>query len=300
MGSWGREAAAGRPSPGSHCSCRAVPSTGCGSGSDPSPPTGVDGLQIPTPSIDPDDFVTGVDNPWLPLPVGAAWEYDVTGSRPGHRDRDHARGPRRRGRRHHRRPHRAGPGPRSPDRGHRLLRPGRRRQRLVVRSGGRCGWPGRTGAEAGLVMAANPRVGDGYRQAFAPGGRRPCARRCSASTRASTVPDGEYDDLVTVEVTSPLTGATQQVSYAEGVGLGAPRDGRGGARDAARARRVRRALAERADVTEVASGGRTWVASELASGAGQPCWAGVPAAARPAAGRGSTAGPAGPTASRPG
>ena len=57
--------------------------TGCGSASDPSPPAGVDGLVIPTPSVDPDDFVTGVDNPWLPLPVGATWRYALSGTRPG-------------------------------------------------------------------------------------------------------------------------------------------------------------------------------------------------------------------------
>src|SRR5690606_6227788 len=53
---------------------------GCGSASDPSPPTGVDGLVVPTPSPDPDDFVAEVDNPWLPLQVGARWEYAATGS----------------------------------------------------------------------------------------------------------------------------------------------------------------------------------------------------------------------------
>ena len=39
---------------------------------------GINGLEIPTPSPDPDDFVDGVDNPWLALDPGATWRYDVT------------------------------------------------------------------------------------------------------------------------------------------------------------------------------------------------------------------------------
>ena len=54
--------------------------TACGTASDPSPPTGVDELTIPTPSLDPDDFVRRIDNPWLPLAAGATWTYQVTGS----------------------------------------------------------------------------------------------------------------------------------------------------------------------------------------------------------------------------
>jgi hypothetical protein len=48
---------------------------GCGSAPQESPPTGVDGLEIPTPSADPDDFVEGVDNPYLPLRPGSRWVY---------------------------------------------------------------------------------------------------------------------------------------------------------------------------------------------------------------------------------
>lgn len=48
---------------------------GCSSFSDTSPPAGVDELEIPTPSPDPDDFVATIDNPWLPLRPGARWIY---------------------------------------------------------------------------------------------------------------------------------------------------------------------------------------------------------------------------------
>ncbi|SFB35547.1 hypothetical protein SAMN05192575_108130 [Nocardioides alpinus] len=38
---------------------------------------GINGLEIPTPSADPADFVATVDNPWLALEPGATWHYDV-------------------------------------------------------------------------------------------------------------------------------------------------------------------------------------------------------------------------------
>lgn len=40
--------------------------------------SGINGLEIPTPSPEPDDFVDTVDNPWLALESGATWHYDVT------------------------------------------------------------------------------------------------------------------------------------------------------------------------------------------------------------------------------
>lgn len=44
--------------------------SGCAADPDPSPPTGVDELTIPSPSPDPNDFVDGVDDPWLALGPG--------------------------------------------------------------------------------------------------------------------------------------------------------------------------------------------------------------------------------------
>ena len=55
---------------------------GCGSAPQKSPPTGVDGLRIPTPSADPDDFVEGIDNPYLPLEPGSRWVYESAGVDP--------------------------------------------------------------------------------------------------------------------------------------------------------------------------------------------------------------------------
>ena len=39
---------------------------------------GINGLVIPTPTPAPADFVEGVDNPWLALAPGTRWTYDVT------------------------------------------------------------------------------------------------------------------------------------------------------------------------------------------------------------------------------
>ncbi len=53
---------------------------GCGGLGQPTPydSQGIDGLVIPTPAPDAEDFVPAVDNPWLPLAPGASWAYDVT------------------------------------------------------------------------------------------------------------------------------------------------------------------------------------------------------------------------------
>ncbi len=176
--------------------------TGCGSGSDPSPPTGVDALVIPTPSVDPDDFVTGVDNPWLPLPVGATWEYDVTGDQPGTATVTTLDGPEVEGV--------ATTAVRTelvPDAGDRTVAT----DFYAQDERGNVWWFGREdewlagegGAEAGLVMADDPRVGDGYRQAFATG---------VVDLRAEVLSIG--DGRVSVEVTSPLTDRTVVSSYA--------------------------------------------------------------------------------------
>lgn len=55
--------------------------TACGSGAPAYPPTGVDQLQIPTPSPDPADFVATVDNRWFPVIAGSRWVYRTPGTR---------------------------------------------------------------------------------------------------------------------------------------------------------------------------------------------------------------------------
>ncbi|QYJ02525.1 hypothetical protein KUV85_09245 [Nocardioides panacisoli] len=144
---------------------------GC-SASAPSPPTGVDTLEIPTPSPEPADFVAEVDNRWLPLPVGAEWVYAVTGEPSSYQVRvTVSEGPEVLG----------------------VATTAVRTEPLVGEDelvtttpgtdwyaqdiegnvwwfGSEDGWrAGEAGAEAGLVMAAEPRFGDGYRMAVAGG-----------------------------------------------------------------------------------------------------------------------------------
>ena len=54
--------------------------SGCGGIGQPAPydSPGIDGLVIPTPTPDPADFGASIDNPWLPLAPGSTWRYDVT------------------------------------------------------------------------------------------------------------------------------------------------------------------------------------------------------------------------------
>ena len=55
--------------------------TGCAGIGQPAPydSPGINGLVVPTPTLSPADFVEGVDNPWLAFESGARWSYDVTG-----------------------------------------------------------------------------------------------------------------------------------------------------------------------------------------------------------------------------
>ena len=182
-----------------------VPSlAGCGTASAPSPPAGVDELVIPTPSPDPADFVATVDNPWFPLPLGARQVYDVTdtgGSHPLVVT--------------------VAPGPVVAGVGtvaRVQTEQGRRTVDLYAQDDrGNVWWFGREGewtagtdgAEAGLVVAATPRVGDGYRMAYAAG---VVEDRATVETVA--------DDLVTVVVRSALQpGASTEVAYQRGTGL---------------------------------------------------------------------------------
>jgi hypothetical protein len=54
--------------------------SGCAGIGQPAPydSPGINGLVIPTPTPAPADFVEGVDNPWLPLEPGTRWTYDVS------------------------------------------------------------------------------------------------------------------------------------------------------------------------------------------------------------------------------
>jgi hypothetical protein len=196
-------------------------------------PSGIDGLTIPTPSPDPADFTDGVDNPWFPLVPGTVWTYrrDTTTRSdvvravvlPGSRDIDGVATTALQWQA-------SGHGDRMPvvtrwyaeDRagnvwwfGQEVRRPG-----LLVDPLARRSWlAGRDGAEPGLVLAARPRVGDGYANAIAPG---VLERRSTVVSLTATVatPGQTYRDvLLTRDQGTQDPTLVEESFYVRGIGL---------------------------------------------------------------------------------
>lgn len=192
--------------------------SGCASDPPTVSPSGVDLLEVPTPSPDPGDFVERVDNPWLPLLPGAEWVYEST------------------------------------DRGTTTVTVTDRTRVVagvtttVVRDvvtdedgqvvertddwfaqdrdgnvwhfGASGSWEaGVDGAEAGIAMLATPRRGDGYQRQLAEGEAedRATVLELDASLDLET---GSYAGLLVTEDTTPLEpGLVEQRYYASGTGL---------------------------------------------------------------------------------
>ncbi len=205
--------------------------TGCAVGVPRSlDPAGVDGLEIPTATPDPADFVRAIDNPWLPLAPGSVWRYEVaeageviatievsvaddtrevagvstTVVHDVVRDvsgaviedtfewyAQDARG----------NVWSFGEDTTSFDQG---------------RPSTEGSWEaGLDGARAGLAMAARPRVGDGYRREFREGVAEDVAEVVSLEATR-----GEWTHLVETLDTTPLEpGVEEHAFYAEGLGL---------------------------------------------------------------------------------
>lgn len=198
----------------------ALVTTSCGGVGQPASydATGIDGLQVPTPSPDPADFVAEVDNPWFPLPTGTVRSYvvDEDGREVG-RVRVEVLG----------------------------VTPVAGLDATVVRTSARVagepsdpvvrlyaqdeagnvwlvgedrpgasGWrAGEGGAEAGLVMPAEPRVGDGWVTAQVPGA---VEETVLVEAPVAEVPDGVAGE--TVWTTEEGVARTRNV-YAAGLGL---------------------------------------------------------------------------------
>jgi hypothetical protein len=205
--------------------------TGCSSGPGTMGPTGVDELTIPTPSPDPDDFVDEVDNRWLPLEPGTTWTYsldDATEPRTvtvevGTDTREIAG---------------VATTPvttTTTDEGDLVLGASTAwyaqdasgnvwlfgeelgPSRLATSDGG--SWvAGEDGAEAGLAMAAAPRVGDGYRRSAASGVSEDVVTVQSVDESLSTV-NGLATEVVLTEQQSSLDSEVVLRWYAPGVGL---------------------------------------------------------------------------------
>jgi hypothetical protein len=193
-------------------------SGGCGTFAQSYDPTGVDGLTIPTPSPDPADFVSTVDNPWLPLRSGTTLTYTLTSPQvaaatrtvtvlPGRVDvagvattavRSSTSGGTGGG---------AAPGGETTDyyaqdtRGN-VWWFGHRASTGSWRAG-------QGGAEAGLAMAARPRHGDGYRTGYLAG----------VMEDVATVVLVDVDTLQ-VDVTTALApGGVTRETFRRGTGL---------------------------------------------------------------------------------
>ena len=205
--------------------------TGCAADPPTVSPSGVDMLEIPTPSPDPGDFVETIDNPWLPLLPGAEGVYETPGDGTvtvtvTDRTRDVA-------------------GVTTTvvtdvvtdedgevveeteewfaqDRAGNVWSFG---EDVVEQHGrGRAdtggSWEaGVDGAEAGIAMLARPRRGDGYQQELAPGRAEDRATIVSLD-ESRDVGAGSYDGLLLIEVSTPLEpGLVEHEYYARGTGL---------------------------------------------------------------------------------
>jgi hypothetical protein len=212
----------------------AVILTACGASPATQPPSGIDGLTIPTPSPTPTDFVARVDNPWLPLVPGTRWTYRRYSATGGETlvatvlDRPHpvAGVDTTAVRWEVRRPS----GRTTPLAvrwyaqdtagnvwwfGQRVTAPRPRVDLLTTRS-----WEaGRHGAEAGLVMPAEPRVGDGYANAFQPGVVESHSTVVSLDATVS-LPARSYTGTLSTRDLSPLAPIREVRSfYSPGLGL---------------------------------------------------------------------------------
>lgn len=200
--------------------------TGCGAAPERIGASGIDELVIPTPDPSAADFVAEIDNPYLPLRPGAVWVYETTGPEGGETitvsvlaETKTVQGVR-------------------TTVVHEEVRDETGEvvedtydwfaQDLLgnVWSFGEAttayddgaasaedSWQaGVDGAEAGLAMAAVPRVGDGYAQESLPGFAEDRASVLALDGEA-TVPTGEFQDLVITEESTPLEPAVTVLKY---------------------------------------------------------------------------------------
>ncbi len=202
-------------------------------------PSGVDELTIPTPDPDPADFVAGVDNPWFPLPSGARWTYTVR-EQPGNPVAEVDSSV-------------VGAGPEVAgvattellelsldDTGSEVARSRSWYAQdqagnvwIFGRDAERSGQPvpdyswraGVDGAEAGLVMPAAPRVGDGFWVERVPDGVELRARVEAVDATLGAAGES-WSNVVVLTFTSGTTDGA--MSYAPGVGLVDVEAGAGG------------------------------------------------------------------------
>jgi hypothetical protein len=176
--------------------------TGCTPASLQTGPAGIDELVVPLAEPDPDRFVAGLDHPWVapeprdadgPVVAGVATTEvpvpvltGVPGLLAGPADVD-----------------------------------------LYAQDvDGNVWWFGRegvwaageSGAQAGLVLTAEPRLGDGYQAALAPAAAVDLVSEVVEVDAVVEVAALTYDDVVVVDTRDLVTGAVERTWWAEGVG----------------------------------------------------------------------------------
>jgi hypothetical protein len=225
-----------RPAVGATAAVIVLLLSGCAGEPPTSPPAGVDELEVPTPALDADDYVEGIDNPWLPLVPGNQWVYrsrsedgeqqitvtvleetreisgvdatvvhDVVTDAAGRVIEDtydwYAQ-----------------------DHKGNVWYLGEDTTEYAAPGGPEASkagsWEaGVDGARAGIAMLASPRVGDGYRMEFLEGEAEDQARIVRLDARA-TVPFGSWQELLETEETTPLEPELiERKFYAQDIGL---------------------------------------------------------------------------------
>ena len=211
--------------------------TACGStGSSETPavPTAkVDGVTVPTPTPDPADFTTTIDNPYLPLRPGTVWTYTSTGDEGAQKDvvtvtdrtrvvqgvttvvvHDVVR---------------AADGTMvedtydwyAQDRAGNVWYFGEDTTAFEKGKPDKEGsWEaGKDGARAGIAMLAEPDVDDAYAQEYRKGVAEDRGKILSL-TEKRTEPAGSYDDVLQTQDTTPLEPKlVERKYYAKGVGV---------------------------------------------------------------------------------
>ncbi len=180
--------------------------TGCASGAGPADPTGIDQLVVPTPTPDPGDFAAEPRTDWLPLQPGQKWEYTGEAGQPGERaELRLLRGGREAGVATLRLSRTGAEVPAAVD-------------ALGVDTDGNVWWLAREGDfgpddpdGVGLLLPAEPRVGDGWVAATLADGTVVRSRVESVDDEVSTA-RGTWDDAVRVETTGAAGNPTARTA----------------------------------------------------------------------------------------
>jgi hypothetical protein len=207
--------------------------TGCGAAPERIGASGIDELVIPTPDPRAGDFVAEIDNPYLPLRPGAVWVYETSGPEGGEtitvtvlEETKAVQGVRTTVVHDEVRDETGEVVEDTYDwfaqdvRGNVWYFGEATIAYDDATASTEGSWQaGVDGAEAGLAMAAVPRVGDGYAQESWPGFAEDQALVVALDGEAR-VPAGDFRDLVLTEESTPLEpGLAERKYYARGIGL---------------------------------------------------------------------------------